>query len=262
MENIDLLLILTTALLGGFGHCIGMCGGIVIAYSSTKMSDTASKVRQVTSHLSYNFGRVATYAVFGAFFGWLGQTVSFTMTTKGLLFIVTGVLMLLAALSLLGKMKFLNSVEFSLSKYVWYQKSFQYLMSSQSQGSFFLLGMLNGLIPCGLVYSFAIIAASTASAFWGMVVMVIFGVATIPSLLLLGTATKFLQQGGLRTVMLKIAAFLVLLYALFTIFKGVNFIANPEMMKAKMQQMMKEQPTMQGNQSKCGGMKCSPGKCG
>jgi sulfite exporter TauE/SafE len=262
MENIDLLLILTTALLGGFGHCIGMCGGIVVAYSSTKLNDTASKIREVTSHLSYNFGRVATYGILGALFGLLGQAVSFTMTTKGILFIVTGLLMLLAGLSLLGKTKFLNSVEFSLSKYAWYQKSFQYLMASQNYGSFFLLGMLNGLIPCGLVYSFAIIAASTASPLWGFVVMVIFGMATIPSLLLLGSATKLLQQGGLRTIMLKIAAILVLFYALFTIFKGYNFIAHPEMMKAKMQKMMQHQPNTEKGQPKCGGMKCAPGKCG
>lgn len=254
MENIDLVIILTTAFLGGVGHCIGMCGGIVVAYTSSKIEPSSSYLRQTASHLSYNFGRVATYAILGAIFGFLGQVVAFTPTTKGALFVLTGVLMILAGLSLVGNIKFLNSAEWSVSKYSWYQNSFRKLISSKSYISFFLLGMLNGIIPCGLVYSFAIFAASTANPLYGALVMAIFGLATIPALLFLGFVTKFLQRGSLRGTMMKLAAILVIIYGGMTLFKGYKFIAYPEEMKAKMDKM---HDTSEGKT-----MKCAPGKCG
>jgi sulfite exporter TauE/SafE len=261
MGNIDLIIIITTAFLGSVGHCIGMCGGIVVAYSSTKIDQKSNYTQQTFSHLAYNFGRVTTYAILGAIFGFIGQVVAFTPTTKGLLFVLTGVLMVLAGLSLFGNMKFLNSAEWSVSKYPWYQKSFRKLMSSQTYISFYLLGLLNGIIPCGLVYSFAIFAASTANPLAGALVMATFGLATIPALFFLGFITKFLQKGSLRGTMMKLAALLVILYGGITLYKGYNFIAHPEMMKERMQKMHEESTnsTMTGQFN---GMKCSPGKCG
>jgi sulfite exporter TauE/SafE len=263
MGNIDLIIILTTAFLGSVGHCIGMCGGIVVAYSSSKIDQKSSYLRQTSSHLSYNFGRVTTYAMLGALFGYVGQVLAFTPTTKGILFIFTGILMILAGLSLLGNIKFLNSAEWSVSKYAWYQNSFKKLMRSQSYASFYLLGMLNGIIPCGLVYSFAIFAASTATPWGGAVVMATFGLATIPALFFLGFITKFLQKGNLRSTMMKLAALLVIVYGSMTLMKGYKFIAHPEAMKAMMDKMhtegLDENSTLTG---KFNGMKCAPGKCG
>ena len=132
MNNIDLLIILSTAFLGSVGHCIGMCGGIVVAYSSTKIDQKSSWGRQTISHLAYNFGRVTTYAILGAVFGLLGQAIAFTPTTKGVLFVLTGILMILAGLSLVGNLKFLNSAELSISKNGWYQNAFRKLINSRS----------------------------------------------------------------------------------------------------------------------------------
>lgn len=263
MGSIDLMIILTTAFLGSVGHCIGMCGGIVVAYSSSKINPQSSYWTQTASHLAYNFGRVTTYAILGALFGFLGQVLAFTPTTKGILFLITGVLMILAGLSLVGNLKFLNSAEWSVSKYSWYQKSFKHLISSKSYISFYLLGMLNGIIPCGLVYSFAIFAASTATPWGGALVMATFGLATIPALFFLGFITKFLQKGNLRGTMMKLAAMLVIVYGVFTLYKGYQFIAHPDKMKAMMDKMHSEgiddNRTLTG---KFNGMKCAPGKCG
>lgn len=240
-----------------------MCGGIVVAYSSSKLGQKSTYIQQTTSHLAYNFGRVTTYAILGAFFGYVGQVIAFSPTTKGILFVITGVLMLLAGISLLGKWKFLNSAELSISKYSWYQNTFRTLMSSSSYSSFYLLGLLNGIIPCGLVYSFAIFAASTANPLSGALVMATFGLATIPALFFLGFITKFLQKGSIRSTMMKLAAILVIIYGLFTLTKGYNFIAYPDKMKAMMDKMhaegIDENETFTG---KFNGMKCAPGKCG
>ena len=261
MGNIDLIIILTTAFLGSVGHCIGMCGGIVVAYSSSKIDHSSSWGKQTLSHLAYNFGRVTTYTILGALFGLVGKVIAFTPTTKGVLFVLTGILMVMAGASLLGNFNFLNSAEYSVSKGGWFQKNFRKLIQDQSLSSFFLLGMLNGIIPCGLVYSFAIFAASTASPLWGALVMATFGLATIPALFFLATITKFLQQGSLRGTMMKLAAMLVIFYGLFTLYKGYRFIAHPQ----QMQQMIDQMQTgsiKSKLEGKCGGMKCAPGKCG
>ncbi len=263
MGNIDLIIILTTAFLGSVGHCIGMCGGIVVAYTSSKIDSRSAYIQQTASHLAYNFGRVATYAMLGAIFGYIGSVLAFTPTTKGILFVITGILMILAGLSLIGKLKFLNSAQWSVSQYGWYKKSFKKLIGSKTYASFFLLGMLNGIIPCGLVYSFAIFAASTATPWGGALVMATFGLATIPALFFLAFITKFLQKGNLRATMMKLAALLVIVYGVFTLTKGYKFIAHPEEMKAMMDKMhaegIDENATLTG---KFNGMKCAPGKCG
>jgi sulfite exporter TauE/SafE len=261
MNNIDLIIILTTAFLGSVGHCIGMCGGIVVAYSSSKIDHSSSWGRQTLSHLAYNFGRVTTYTILGAMFGLIGKAIAFTPTTKGVLFVLTGLLMILAGVSLLGSFKFLNSAEASISRQGWFQRTFRSLIQDRSLSSFYLLGMLNGIIPCGLVYSFAIFAASTASPLWGAIVMATFGLATIPALFFLGAITKFLQRGSLRGTMMKLAAMLVVFYGLFTLYKGYRFIVHPQETQQMIDQMQSGsiKSKLEG---KCGGMKCAPGKCG
>jgi hypothetical protein len=261
MNNVDIFLLVSTAFLGSVGHCIGMCGGIVVAYTSAKVKPHHSKMRVTLSHLAYSFGRVTTYTILGAMFGLMGKAIAFTPTTKGVLFLLTGVLMLLAGASLLGNIKFLSSAEWSISNNKWFQKNFRKLIGDDSLSSFYMLGMLNGIIPCGLVYSFAIFAASTASALWGAIVMALFGLATIPALFFLATLTRFLQTGNLRNIMMKLASMLVVIYGIMTIYKGYEFVAHPI-------QTQKEIDSMRSGsiksklEGKCGAMKCAPGKCG
>jgi len=261
MENIDLILIFSIAFLGSLGHCIGMCGGIVVAYSSAKIDSSSSWLDESLSHLAYSFGRVTTYTMLGAMFGFMGQVIAFTPTTKGVLFLLTGILMILAGLSLLGYFNFLNSVELSMSKNGWYRDNFRKLIQSKSLNSFYFLGMLNGIIPCGLVYSFAIFSASTASPLWGAIVMAVFGLATIPALFFLGTITKFLQKGSLRDWMMKLASILVILYGFFTLYKAYQFISHP-VETQKMLDLMQSGSIKNKLEGKCGGMKCAVGKCG
>jgi sulfite exporter TauE/SafE len=83
-----------------------MCGGFVIAYTTAKVDAEWSKSHQMIAHLLYSLGRVTSYMIIGAIFGYLGQKIGFSMTTKGVLFIAVGLLMLLIGLSLIGKIKF------------------------------------------------------------------------------------------------------------------------------------------------------------
>ncbi|MGE4456796.1 MAG: sulfite exporter TauE/SafE family protein [Arcobacteraceae bacterium] len=227
METISILSIMTIAFLGSFGHCVGMCGGIVMAYSSTKIGNEWSKTKQTLAHVSYSLGRVLTYTMLGALFGFLGGVIAFSNTTNGFLLLIAGMFMVLTGLSLIGKIKFLTVIEHSVSKSSWYQKSFRSLLHSGTLFSFFLLGMLNGLLPCGFVYFFAITAASTADSFWGGVVMFIFGISTIPALFSLGFFVGLFKQSGFRNIMIKFASIAVILFGIYTLYSGYDYLTNP-----------------------------------
>lgn len=227
METISIISIVTIAFLGSFGHCVGMCGGIVIAYSSTKIKSEWSKQVQALAHLFYSFGRVSTYMILGALFGFVGGVVTFDNLTSGIFLLITGFFMVLVGLSLLGKIKFLTILEHSCSKSPLYQKTFKSLLGSQSLFSFYLLGMLNGLLPCGFVYVFAITAASTGSAFWGAVVMFIFGLSTIPALFSLGFFVGIFKQSNLRDLFIKLASFLVIVFGIYIAYLGYEYLVDP-----------------------------------
>lgn len=229
MVNFDTLSILTIAFLGSFGHCIGMCGGIVIAYSTTKVDDTFSKIYQILSHMSYNFGRITTYLTLGLIFGYLGSIATLNNTTTGFLYLFAGTFMVLSGLSVLGKIKFLTVIEHSISSARWYKKAFSYLLKNRNLPSFYALGILNGFLPCGFVYFFAIIAASTGSAVDGASIMALFGIATLPAMFSLGYFIGVLKQQSFRNTLMKIAGFAVIAYGFLTLYNGYLFFTDPLM---------------------------------
>ena len=227
MDSVNLVTIATIAFLGSFGHCIGMCGGIVLAYSTIKIEPASSKVSKTVAHLLYNFGRVLTYTILGAIFGAIGGVATFSNTANGTLLIIAGIAMILAGLSLMGKIKFLTVIEHSISSSNFYKKSFQRILHSKSNASFFILGMLNGLLPCGFVYFFAITAASTASPFYGALVMFIFGISTIPAMFSLGFLSSLASETSFRNMMMSLSSVAVILYGAFTIYNGYDYLTNP-----------------------------------
>jgi len=228
MDSVNILSIITIAFLGSFGHCMGMCGGIVIAYSSTKVEDKWNKLQQSFAHLLYSAGRITTYTILGAMFGFLGGVATFSNLANGLLLLFAGMFMVLAGLSLSGKIKFLTLLEHSFASNSWYTKLFRQLLQTKSFISFFILGMLNGLLPCGLVYFFAITAASTASPFYGALVMFIFGVSTVPALFSLGFFVGLYKNSKFRNMMMSIAAISVVIFGLYTIRNGYYYIKYPQ----------------------------------
>lgn len=227
MESISVLTIISIAFLGSFGHCIGMCGGIVVAYSSTKINTGWSKTKQSISHALYSFGRITTYVILGFIFGLVGGVVTFDNMTSGILLLFTGSMMILIGLSLSGRLKFLTSLEHSISKTPIYQNTFKALLGSNNLTSFYLLGMLNGLLPCGFVYVFAITAASTGSPFWGAVVMLIFGLSTLPAMFSLGFFVGIFKQIAIRNLFINIAAILVILFGIYIMYNGYEYITDP-----------------------------------
>ncbi len=227
MKIVDLLPIVTIAFLGGFGHCIGMCGGIVLAYSGKKLDAGWSRGRQSVGHVLYSLGRTQTYTLLGVLFGYLGGVTTFNNVTNGILMLVAGLAMVITGLSLVGSFHFLSAWSAPISESRWYGSAFRALLGDDSLYSLYFLGMLNGLLPCGFVYFFAVTAAATGSPFWGGVVMLVFGLSTSPGMFSLGFFVGLFQRDGLRRWMIRLAAIAVIGYGLYTLWSGILYLHDP-----------------------------------
>ena len=220
MQAIDYLAILQFGLLGSLGHCIGMCGGFIVSYTSTKIDPKSSKISQSMYHLLYNSGRVSSYVILGAMFGAFGSLWEATPLMRAILFGVAGVLMILMGFSLAGKLKFLNTFEYGLTEKKWYKRLFTKLITASNIRSFYFLGMLNGFFPCGLVYAALVWAMATGSILGGALVMLIFGLATLPTLFSFGFFVGLLKQISFRNIMVQLAALTIIAYGAWTLFKS------------------------------------------
>ncbi|MDR0408503.1 MAG: sulfite exporter TauE/SafE family protein [Campylobacteraceae bacterium] len=216
MNVINFAAILLAAL-SGSAHCIGMCGGFVAAISAHKINKDTPFGKQFFLHFIYHFGRISSYALLGAVFGFLGQAVSLSYKMQGFLWFVVGCFMVALGVSLIGKIKFLTYLESSFILKPAVKKIYNFLTASKSLSSFYLLGVFNGFLPCGLVYFFAAFAAVGGSAFWGAVVMITFGVATLPAMMGFGFVLGVLK---IRDVMIKISSAIIILYGIYLSYRG------------------------------------------
>ncbi|MDR1460767.1 MAG: sulfite exporter TauE/SafE family protein [Campylobacteraceae bacterium] len=216
MNIINFATILLAALMGS-AHCIGMCGGFVAALSGHKINKNASLGKQISFHFIYHFGRISSYALLGAFFGFLGQVVSLSYKTQGFLWFIIGCFMMALGISLMGKARFLTYLEGSFMLKPAVRKIYNFLVVSKGLSSFYLLGVFNGFLPCGLVYFFAAFAAASGSIFLGIAVMIVFGLATLPAMMGFGFVLELLK---VRDVMVKISAAIVVAYGVYLSYRG------------------------------------------
>jgi len=226
MSNIEWWAIITIAFAGSFGHCIGMCGGFIFAYSSTKIDASMSRTSQLLRHSAYNLGRVSSYTILGVLFGTLGSLFLITPEFHGALFLFAGALMIITALGMLGVSSIIHSLESSFSNMPLFKLLFSRLIRSKSIRSFFALGMMNGFFPCGFVFFFAAKAAASASPLTGGAIMAIFGLATVPALLALGQSINFMREIAFRSSMNRIAALAILVYGAYSIYHGLAYFIN------------------------------------
>jgi len=256
MNLIEFTTIITFALLGSVGHCIGMCGGFIVTYTTAKIEPSTSKLSQSTYHLLYNLGRVSTYTIFGALFGYFGSLWDITPMIRASMFLFAGILMILMGLSFAGKLKFLSSIEYPITKHQWFKNIFTSQLNAKTPISFYLLGLLNGLVPCGLVYTMLVTATTTESALLGALVMFIFGLFTIPTLFSFALIVGLFTQTKFRSVMIQLAAITVIIFGFWTIYKA--YLQFDYTQNTAIEQQVKDQEQM----GKCGPDKCGAGRCG
>jgi len=166
----------TAFLLGlvGSAHCAGMCGPLALALPATGSTRTTF----LAGRLLYNAGRLVTYAALGAIFGLLGQSFALAGFQRWIS-LAAGVVILL---SLLVSSRFTVGLP-AITAVGWLKTSFSQLLQKRSLASVFLLGLLNGLLPCGLVYAAVAGATAIGSFVGGALAMLVFGLGTVPMML-------------------------------------------------------------------------------
>lgn len=201
--------------LGLFGsiHCVGMCGPLALALPSVH----SGQKQKLFAALQYNLGRVITYTLLGLVFGIIGRSFQF-IGFQQLFSVITGSIMLLFTVLYFGYKRTWQPQWFQ--NFIWQVQSF-IAAALKKNGSSLIIGMANGLLPCGMVYAAlagALVSNSIASS---SLFMACFGMATIPLMLLL------MQFGNsislqLRIKLKKLTPFVLVLVSVLLIVRGLD----------------------------------------
>lgn len=209
-------------------HCVGMCGAIVLAYSTQGMTPGMTKTSTLAAHLTYNAGRVLSYVIVGAFLGLLGHGLTAVKGIGHWFSLIGGTALVIAGVVMLRVIpfvRFAETVNLSEGSKVFvqrlYRKSFGALVALPKIESKFYIGLLTPLLPCGLLYSMFLKAAETGSAVEGGMIMLLFGAGIVPALLVTGYASSFFGD-RLRRWGDKLAAVTILLMGLVMILRAVG----------------------------------------
>lgn len=183
--NSTLILAFFIGLLGSI-HCVGMCGPLMFSIPNS----TGSSLGRVTNLLLYQFGRLLTYGLLGLFLGAIGAG-SHLQGWQQYLSVFTGIFLIGMAIYhvfgrhiptiSLGQQKLLTPLLQKMGYWI------------QRPGGHFMVGLLNGLLPCGMVYMALATALNTNSSTNGFLFMLMFGAGTLPLLLTAGFIGNFFK---------------------------------------------------------------------
>jgi sulfite exporter TauE/SafE len=216
MNSVLLLGGLTLGLAGSF-HCIGMCGPLSLALP---VHHVQSPFKKITLLVSYQVGRILTYAFLGLLIGLAGRPLQIGQYQQGLS-IGIGMLIIMAAIlyqkssySLHWPLltRFFNGVQQFIS---------QRLRAAKSGHHFFVLGMANGWLPCGLVYVALASTFSIGKLEESVGFMAAFGAGTLPSMLLVGLSGQLIKP-TLRLSLQKMVPYFVVGMGILLILRGLN----------------------------------------
>lgn len=165
-------------------HCVGMCGGIMLTQSIS--NEKSSKLKTLMPSILYNAGRITSYTIIGGIVGALGSVLSLSIHVKAGLQIFAGIFMIIMGLNMAGFSAFRK---FNI-RLPWSSCSLK-----KKPKTPFLVGMLNGLMPCGPLQTMQLYALGTGSAINGAISMFLFSLGTVPLMLLFGAISGFLSKG-------------------------------------------------------------------
>jgi hypothetical protein len=226
---VDLLLIISLGFLGSFGHCLGMCSPLTVAFSLSQ-SHWAARLR---FNVLLNLGRVLSYALVGAAIGGLGSVLIAGGQLAGIdsglrrgLAILTGLLLIWFGVvqispKLLPKLPLLHPMQGRLHDRL--QAALVQVSQSQHWWTPALLGMIWGLIPCGFLYAAQIRAAETGSWMSGAIAMLGFGLGTMPVMLSVGIVTGYLSKDR-RSQLFRLGGWVTLLIGVLLLFRSSDMV--------------------------------------
>jgi sulfite exporter TauE/SafE len=217
--NVELALLALGGLLGS-SHCVGMCGGFVLAIGLGARSAAENLIRQ----LLYALGRLFTYTALGFGAGWLGLWFAsrrgFMIHAQAALAIGVGLLLIGQGLIALGVLPSGLRKRRGGGAACLASSAFRSILASRRRLDVFIAGILNGFLPCGLVYGTLALAASSANVVRGSLTMAAFGAGTLPLLVLTGLGGSMVPPAWRRRVF-AIAAVCVTVLGMLSVSRGL-----------------------------------------
>jgi|GEM_PF-3689000 len=236
---IIILSVFITGLIGGFAHCYFMCGPLVFSYSSkdtefidkNRFTKTEKKAYLFLSNFLFTFGRIAGYGITGFIAGASGSFILLMAKTsvfRGVFEMLIGLTLALMALSFAPFIKLNFHPEKLMTVFSpLYLKVINYQSKKHVLFSRFIFGIMIGFLPCMLSLTVAITAAGTMSAFYGMLVMVVFAFGTAIPLnafaLLSGRLYNRFKASDSRAWLASIAALIVFAVGVLFILRALSF---------------------------------------
>ncbi|MDQ6983880.1 MAG: sulfite exporter TauE/SafE family protein [Ghiorsea sp.] len=216
-------LILAAFLLGFLGsmHCVGMCGGLVTTLAMSRKKIWWSGL------MSYQLGRTMTYTFFGLIAGMIGMAinqVNWFADMQRVLTLLAGLLMIMFGLGLAGWMPDpLVRRMATFTKFIGLTKWVHAATTSRMPMSWLMVGLFNGLLPCGLVYAGLALSLTSGSIGLSASMMFAFGLGTVPAMMFVPVVLKSASPKA-RGWALKIAAILLILMGAFTMIRGSSLM--------------------------------------
>ena len=197
-------------------HCIGMCGPLSLAMPVAGLS----KSQKTINAACYQAGRILTYTGLGALTGMLGKAF-FPGEYQQTFSILAGLMIVITAVGYYagrkaGRLSLLNGFYQFLSRLL-----FKLISKAQRPGGALLFGMANGLLPCGMVYLAAMASLASGSAGQSVLFMMVFGVGTLPAMVLVMTAGRLINRSRYPWVG-RMAPVMITLAGLLLIVRGLN----------------------------------------
>jgi sulfite exporter TauE/SafE len=204
---------LLVGLLGSI-HCLGMCGPLALALPVRK----GGHWQALSGRLLYNAGRILTYSLMGWVMGSLGWGMAFSTSQQHLSIAMAALLLVLwwMPTRITSRLSPLSALARFTARI---RGRFSYLLQLRSYQALFLLGLLNGLLPCGLVYVALAGAVATGSGPPGMASMALFGLGTLPMMWVVSLASQWISAAR-RAWLTRFTPTFTLLVAFLLIIRG------------------------------------------
>ncbi|MFH1598515.1 MAG: sulfite exporter TauE/SafE family protein [Patescibacteria group bacterium] len=220
-ERIGYWLIFVIGLLVSF-HCVGMCGGLVVTYTAKHQADNKDhKVKSSLPHWQYNLGRLISYSVIGGILGGFGSFFAINPTFTGTVTLVAGGFMVLMGLSLVTEFRWLQKLKLKTPSFI-ARFLFKQRHTKKPKGPF-IIGLLNGFMPCGPLQAMQIYALASGSITRGALSMGVYALGTVPLMFGFGAFISLISRQRIKQVM-KISGAIVIILGLFMLNRGmINF---------------------------------------
>lgn len=200
-------------------HCIGMCGSIIGALSLSLPGPIRDNpIKRFGFVSSYNFGRILSYGVAGMIIGGIGMTVfesSGSASIRMFAKIISTTMMIAIGLYLAGWFPQVSYIE-KIGVPIWrkLEPIGRKMMPVDSIGKAFAYGLIWGWLPCGLVYTVLVWSLTTGSATNGALIMLAFGLGTLPTLITTGVMTSWITRFAQSPTARHIAGLIIIIMAI------------------------------------------------